>query len=156
MDTGTRVCRRELHRAQHCDTGWTELGAAWGGTEWPLRCSQAKPAWDSITASAAGEEELPHLHQAAPFPLHSPGAALAPSRSGLAQKAPVPGVAGALGAGQPATLHLPTWELPAGAQGSTGTAMVLAAQPRRHQFLWKSRKTLLLLFQHWAQPVQGP
>lgn len=52
--------------------GWTKLGAAWGGTEWSLRCSQAQPAWGSITASAPSEEKLPHLHQPAPFPLHSP------------------------------------------------------------------------------------
>lgn len=83
-----------------------------------------------MTASAPSEETLPHLHQAISsfLPAWPMGQAWLPAGVVWHQKAPVPGVAGALGTRQPAMLHLPTQQLPAWAQGSTG-ALECLAQP---------------------------
>lgn len=156
MDMGTRVCRRERARSlcpelSAVATGWPTPGsaqgqagqsleqpgrgdgalpAAGGRTGWASRCSQPKPVWDSVTASAPSEETLPHLHPTTSsfLPAQPTGQAWLPAGVVWHQKAPVTGVAGAMGAGQPATLHLPTQELPAGARGSTG-ALACLAQP---------------------------
>lgn len=82
-------------------------------------------------------------------PCMAHGAGLAPSRSGLASESTSSRCgwsSGCWAACHAPSPHpgAPSWGTGQhGCSGVSGTAMTLAAQPRTHQFIWKSRKTLL-------------